>query len=313
MLAAIDNPPDEDSESIIRPGITVSSLPQPLPGRLVMVQTTGGLGYSDVYRGYWTLEGEQDVSVAIKRLRRVRLGAEEGEEEWARRIKREVTIWRAAVHENILPFIGYQIVDGDAMLVSPWCENGNLGRFIRIHPDLSDVTKLRLLNGAARGLAYLHSLEPPIIHGDIAPNNVMVTDDIKAVLCDVGISRVMTSLRQHNGLIIGGSEDQTTAYLARELLIGDGSWPTKSSDVYAFGGVILVAMSGKAPLYQLAKRSRIAITLAVAQGQTASPFDHPELPASDPLWDLLRGCWFADPSERLPVTEVIYMVSLLGK
>lgn len=61
-------------------------------------------------------------------------------------IKREVTIWQAAVHENILPFIGYQIVDGDAMLVSPWCENGNLGRFIRIHPDLSDVTKLRLVS-----------------------------------------------------------------------------------------------------------------------------------------------------------------------
>lgn len=69
-------------------------------------------------------------------------------------------------------------------------------------------------------------------------------------------------------------------------------------------------MSGKAPLYQLAKRSRVAITLAVAQGQTPSPFDHPELPASDPLWDLLKRCWLADPSERLPV---IYMVSLLGK
>lgn len=68
----------------------------------------------------------------------------------------------------------------------------------------------------------------------------MVTDDIRAVLCDVGISRVMTSLRQHDGLITGGPEDQATAYLARELLIGDGSWPTKSSDVYAFGGVILV-------------------------------------------------------------------------
>lgn len=72
-------------------------------------------------------------------------------------------------------------------------------------------------------------------------------------------------------------------------------------------------MSGKAPLYKLAKRSRIAITLAVVQGQTASPLDHPELPASDPLWDLLRRCWLADPSERPPVTEVIYVVSLLGK
>lgn len=64
---------------------------------------------------------------------------------WTQRIKREATIWGAVVHENILPFIGFQIVDGDAMLVSPWCESGNLGRFIRIHPDLSDVTKLSLV------------------------------------------------------------------------------------------------------------------------------------------------------------------------
>lgn len=76
----LDNPGDEDSESIIRPGITVYSLSRPLPGRLVMVQTTGGLGYSNVYRGYWTPEGEQDFSVAIKRLRGVRLRAEEEEQ-----------------------------------------------------------------------------------------------------------------------------------------------------------------------------------------------------------------------------------------
>lgn len=61
----------------------------------------------------------------------------------------------------------------------------------------------------------------------------------RAVLCDFGISRLMTDLHQHRGLTTDHPNQEMTAYLARELITDESSWPTTSSDVYAFGAVIL--------------------------------------------------------------------------
>lgn len=67
-------------------------------------------------------------------------------------------------HRNILPFIGYQIVDEVAMLVSPWCKNGNLATYIAAHPKLVRNDKLRLVSSfvsttASRLLVLIDSLD----------------------------------------------------------------------------------------------------------------------------------------------------------
>lgn len=60
------------------------------------------------------------------------------------RIRRETVIWMAANHPNILQFIGYQICEGKPWLVSPWCQLGNLSRYIAENPKIKRVEKLKL-------------------------------------------------------------------------------------------------------------------------------------------------------------------------
>ncbi|KIO31607.1 hypothetical protein M407DRAFT_128692 [Tulasnella calospora MUT 4182] len=293
-------------ESVIQPGIHLHELPNQLDGTLTITEANvRSGGFSDVSLGTWT-RGQEKMAVAIKRLRKhTPIGGPNPEavrERFERRIRRETSIWQRANHPNILPFIGYQILDDEPVLVSPWCQNGCLSQFLRHHPELTDIQKLQLLKDAARGIAYLHSLQPSIAHGDIKPENILIRDDLTAAVTDFGISRVIQSLDTQTGLTTSSSGQGTPQFQAAELFL-EGSRPTIMSDVYAFGGLILATMSGNPPFYR--SRAPAAIMLSIASNHTPQPADHPQLPERDPLWDVMRRCWSPDPTQRPSMNEII--------
>lgn len=279
-----------------------------LEGTLVKIEQVGSGGYGDVFQGVWKRSNDEVVLVAIKSIRGNVTSEKSGDvnqeqSDFMIRIIRETTIWKVAQHPNILSFYGYQIVGGEAMLVSPWCKNGSLDSYIDKHKNLSEGEKLKLLSGAARGLAYLHSRNPPIAHGDIKPQNVIITDKVEAALCDFGIARVMCDFT--TGVTSRNPGAGTTRYQAKELLL-DSAQPTNMSDLYAFGGLILATMSGKPPFHQ--HKTTTSVILAITQDQTPRPADHLELDEKDPLWNLLRECWKTDPKKRPTVKQVSRML-----
>lgn len=275
-----------------------------LEGTLVKIEQVGSGGFGDVFQGVWKRSDDEVVLVAIKSIRgsvTTEKGGEPKQEQsdFLKRIIRETTIWKVAQHPNILTFYGYQIVGGEAMLVSPWCKNGSLDSYLDKHKELTDAEKLKLLCDAARGLAYLHSRNPPIAHGDIKPQNVIITDKVEAALCDFGIARVMCDFT--TGVTSRNPGAGTTRYQAKELLL-DSAQPNNMSDLYAFGGLILATMSGKPPFHQL--KSTTSIILAITQNQAPRPADHLDMDETDPLWNLLRECWKAEPKERPTLKQV---------
>ncbi|KAG8946262.1 hypothetical protein FRC00_009706, partial [Tulasnella sp. 408] len=276
---------DAEADSLTQPGrrIIEDQIPPPLPGTL---KTTGRLlgrgGFATTSRGEWSSPGEETRTVVIKQ-----------------RIKRETVIWStAAQHPNVLPFIGYQIVDDVPMLVSPWCRNGDLLEYIENNTNLTRTEKIKLLSDAARGLLHLHNLDPQIIHGDIKPENVVVQDNLVAAICDFGIYKI--DVNDHTGFTTSGVTGGTSGYQAKELL--DEEPATPATDVYAFGGLILAAMSGKQPFWN--KRPNATI-IAVYNDKTPEPKDHPGLPAEDSLWSLLSACWSGEPGHRPSVSVVL--------
>ncbi|KAG9044911.1 hypothetical protein FS837_007337 [Tulasnella sp. UAMH 9824] len=307
--------PPLSNESILHPGVTLPTLTPPLPGILTIGEYVGEGGYGDVHRGIWTPPGRDPVSVAIKCIRNIRergITDEQMHALFLRRIKRETSIWKASEHPNVLPFHGYQIVDGTPMFVSPWYENGNLCSYLGKHPELTDVQKLKLLRGAARGLVHLHCIEPPICHGDIKPQNVIINDELEAILCDFGISRVM-NCEGGTGMTTLGTATGTHGYQAKELFQPKPR-PNDMSDTYAFGGLILAGiwisqdspktMTGNPPFYKSLSNPNYIVVL-VFTDVTPDPNDHPGLTPTDPLWDLMKRCWDPKPDHRPPMAQVL--------
>lgn len=97
------------------------------------------------------------------------------------------------------------------------------------------------LYGASRGIAYLHGLGTPIVHGDIKPENIMIQNNEEAGICDFGISKILVAHGQRSGLTTSGNTPGTCRFQAPEVLENDPA--TTSSDVFALAGVILFVSS----------------------------------------------------------------------
>lgn len=61
-------------------------------------------------------------------------------------------------------------------------------------------------------------------------------------------------------------------------------------------------LTGRVPFYNYT--NDIWITVAISQGRTPARKDYPELPEDNKFWEVLEGCWRADPSERPSMAQL---------
>lgn len=95
----------------------------------------------------------------------------------------------------------------------------------------------------ALGVGFLHDLDPPILHCNLKPQNVIIDDNGDAMVCDFDI---YPDIQTCQSLITYyADEHQSVGYQAPELVIEDDMPYSKASDVYAFGCLILQV--GRAP------------------------------------------------------------------
>lgn len=107
-------------------------------------------------------------------------------------------------------------------------ENGSLFNIIAdpYSPFFFDwVLRVNIALDTAKGMLYLHSRDPPIIHRDIKSLNILVNKDWKAVVCDFGLTRIKSAgdLKTRCG---------SPAWSAPEVLKGQSY--NESADVYRF-------------------------------------------------------------------------------
>lgn len=135
-----------------------------------------------VYRGTLRPRGSK---VAIKTFR---LGPSNDAVPALKRVFQELHLWSKLSHENIVPLLGITtIFDFTVSIVSEWMGKGDAHSYIQNR----SIDPRPLLVGIACGLNYLHC--HPIFHGDLKGTNVLISDDGRALLCDFGLSFLVTS------------------------------------------------------------------------------------------------------------------------
>ncbi|KAF8327477.1 kinase-like domain-containing protein, partial [Cantharellus anzutake] len=150
---------------------------------------------------------------------------------------REIDIWSKINHPNIVPFYGYILeVEGRTLtvgFVTSWCRFGNVASYLQSNPQIDEIN---MIHDLAEGLRYLHSQEPPIIHGNMKPENVLIGSDRRALIADFGIHTILEGFSLGNTSanlgIVGAMR-----FTAPELVQYSDEWPrrTTASDVWAFG------------------------------------------------------------------------------
>jgi serine/threonine protein kinase len=125
-------------------------------------------------------------------------------------------------------------------LVQTFVEGPTLAARVENEGPLTGEEVERVLRRLLDLLSYLHGLNPPVIHRDINPKNLLLRSDGQVSLVDFGA--IQDRLRAASS---GGSTTVgTLGYMPLEQLRGDAR---PASDLYALGVTMLVAASGKSP------------------------------------------------------------------
>ncbi|KAG8948602.1 hypothetical protein FRC04_009505 [Tulasnella sp. 424] len=268
----------------------------------------------DLYKGRWVSPDGQTHDVAIKVLRPLAFGGDEGaNEKRGASLLRQSKAWASVRHRNVLAFLGCRL-GKEPCIVLPWCRNGNITMYLAQHPEMQRIDKIVLLHQASLGLRHLHTLFPTISHGNICPENILINDPGEAVISDFNLSKVVEE--ESTGISTSGAQwSKTSGYTAPELLMSDSELLAPLPvDIYSFGGTTLAVMSGLLPHHRIFGRgSRGRFFLAIMGGAVPVPSDHPNLPDTDPLWELMNMCWTFDPKERPSINEVVGMLGRQAK
>ncbi|KAF9259561.1 kinase-like protein [Marasmius fiardii PR-910] len=254
---------------------------------------TGG-GFADIYKGQ-----AGNLNVCLKVLRVHTAETERKKQKIIADFCQEALIWTQLRHPNVLSLLGVNTVlfSSGFCLVSPWMANGDIVSFLKEHPDHD---KLQSICEIMAGLEYLHSFSPPIVHGDIKGDNILVSEDHRCVLADFGLATTSTetrSMKHTTSGVIRGS----IRWMAPELYVGtDGASNDKKEDktprdTYAFACTVLEIMTGKPPFSNLTLDAAVIYQVSVRRIR-------PERPAEgwcpDHIWKLVELCWDEDPLKR---------------
>ncbi|KAL1691396.1 kinase-like domain-containing protein [Schizophyllum commune] len=248
-------------------------------------QAIGGGSSTDIWRGTWM--GER--AIALKSLRNVKADDAKAQ----KRFRTQIELWSQLQHENILPFYG--IVTNMVPwihIVTPLQENRDVLHYVKNNPSAS---KQDLLIGAARGVAYLHSREVPIVHGNLKCTNILVDDMGHARIADFGMAKIVASVTGENASYTL-SKGLNGRWIAPELIRGQEA--REASDVWSFGMVVLELMTEKQPYAE--QKNGFAVIVDISTGK------HPRRPEviTDGMWAILQRCWAFEPQDRPAMGEV---------
>ncbi|KAH7908657.1 kinase-like domain-containing protein [Hygrophoropsis aurantiaca] len=220
---------------------------------------------------------------------------------------REAVIWRQLSHPNLLPFYGVYRSSGTVprvCLVSPWMQNGNIIQYLEKAPT---ATRRPLITDVAEGLHYLHTFEPPVIHGDLKGANIFITPSLRACVADFGLTSLESDSQGSLASTSTTSGIGSLLWTAPELLnyrTGERQRQTLTTDMYSFGCVCYEIYTGSP---KFASLSVTRIILAVTEGRPVPRPPHPEL--DETTWDIIQQCWSLVPNSRPTTLEVIQMLS----
>ncbi|WP_330230399.1 protein kinase [Nocardia sp. NBC_00508] len=186
-------------------------------------------GFGVVYR---CTQVSLDRTVAVKVL------TGELEENRKRFFREQRAMGRLTGHPNIVGVLQVgETETGRPYLVMPYHSQGSLDAQIRLGGPLPVKEVLHLGLKVAGALEAAH--RAGVLHRDVKPGNILLTDYGEPALTDFGIAHISGGFETATGAVTG-----SPAFTAPEVLGGDP--PSRASDVYGLGATLFCAVTGHA-------------------------------------------------------------------
>lgn len=214
----------------------------PIAGRYELVEPVSAGGMGQVWRGY---DAVLDREVAVKLIRPDVIVSPAHAEEFGKRFKREARITARLQHHGV-PQVYDAVLDNSfdrVYLVMEFVRGTSLRGFVNHAEPLPIGWAVAIAAQIATVLSHAHAV--PVVHRDLKPDNVLVTDAGTVKLLDFGIAAILGT--DVTRLTATGSPIGTSRYMSPEQI--QGGTVTPRSDLYALGCVLHELVCGR-PLVQ---------------------------------------------------------------
>lgn len=204
------------------------------------------------------------TAVAVRRLSEPDDG-DGTESGWRRRraFEAEAAAIGRARHPNVARLRAYYYAPDEKLLIYDYLGNGSLHSALHGGPTASPTplpwsVRLSIVQGAARGLAYLHECSPRrYVHGCIKSSKILLDDELRAHVSGFGLARLVAGAHKtaqsrklgSAACALRSGALSALSYVAPELRApgGTAAAATQKGDVFAFGVVLLEAVTGRQP------------------------------------------------------------------
>ena len=266
---------DLDSDDVLAPGFL-------LRDRFEIVELVHTAGMSHIYKAIdqrRSPEGSGDIHVAIKIMRPSVVPTDQARLS----LQREAFRSQSLSHPNIINIFDFDDHDGQFFLVMEWLEGESVNALLRRTSGKGVETGLArtVIAHAAAGVEHAH--RNGVVHADINPSNIFITDTHEIKLLDFGVARSTRVPEQ--------TEDAqftwvTRTYASPEVL--SGLPPVVEDDVFSLACVVYRLLSGKHPF------GGTLSLVAMRKNQLVEKI--PGLTAGE--WELLRRALSYERSDR---------------
>lgn len=203
-------------------------------GKYDIVRAIGNGAMGVVYEGFDTII---ERTVAIKTIKKDELDPEDAEEH-SRRFLIEAKAAGKLNHPNIVGIYDYGDEQGLAYIVMEFVQGKELKSYFDAKYNFNLGQTQRLMTELLEALGYSH--HRGVIHRDVKPANVFVTDSGMVKLGDFGIARIDSSQKTHAGTVLG-----TPSYMSPEQIRGEVV--DARSDLYSAGVILYQFLVGERP------------------------------------------------------------------
>ncbi len=200
-------------------------------GKFEIVELLGRGAMGMVYKGH-------DPSLARHVAIKVMTAHLEMDPELRARFFREAQAAGSLQHPNIITVFELGDAGGQPFIAMEFIPGRDLDSIIDAREPLTIVEKVDLIEQVCRGLAYAHDRE--IIHRDVKPANIRVTEMGQVKLMDFGVAHLVSSELTQTGSVVG-----TPYYMAPEVISGK---PIDSrADIFSLGATFYELLSYSRP------------------------------------------------------------------